>query len=144
MLLIFDCGLFCLACCIVALYRSPVGNRCGLGTTSLPLIQRARGSFPSRVTFLVEVFSGFFLNCMANVRKFRTHLSPGITGPSSKIIFTHLRTATVSNRFVKYFGVYVLCIGPMEQEERWMEGFRFLSQSFQGTELHGLIINRES
>ena len=69
-----------------------------LGVTSLPLIQRAQVRFPvGSIFWLVEFFPGFSSTITQMWGKFRSHSSPGIIWPSSRSIFIHLWTATVSD-----------------------------------------------
>ena len=57
------------------------------------------GSIPYRLSFLVEGFPGFSLNCKTNVGKFKPYSFPCIIWPSYIIqtIFILVRTATVSD-----------------------------------------------
>ena len=43
---------------------------------------KGSGSIPGQISFLVEVFSGAFLNRKTNIRKFGPHSSPVIICPS--------------------------------------------------------------
>ena len=60
----------------------PSDHLCGRGVTSLPLIQWAQVQIPVRSVSWLTFFPGFSLNCKTNVRKFRSHLSPGTIFPS--------------------------------------------------------------